>query len=272
MPPSLESKAVNALGRRLAKSDIPQREDVETLARLQGEYQAAAIPLSRELAQLVVRWNAQVPSPQLTVNSRAKTSGTIVEKVRRGTRLSTMQDIFGFRVSASAVSFSHSDQDKFASELTARLPGSKTVDRRANPSHGYRAVHVVTEVDGFPIEVQIRTYFQDAWANQTEALADEWGRGIRYGLPPNGDSPERIAGRARVLTLNEAVSDRMHDIELAIEAASVTISREVREGKLKTADAIAAHVDKRIPDLIDESQNALLTALKAFNDEKKAVG
>jgi ppGpp synthetase/RelA/SpoT-type nucleotidyltranferase len=31
------------------------------------------------------------------------------------------------------------------------------IDRRINPSHGYRAVHIIAKVSGMPIEIQVRT-------------------------------------------------------------------------------------------------------------------
>lgn len=84
-----------------------------------------------------------------------------------------MQDIMGFRVSAAAAgAFTFTDQDAFARDVAAPFTDFRIIDRRASPTHGYRAVHLVIGVDGFPVEVQVRTYFQDGWANATEALAD----------------------------------------------------------------------------------------------------
>jgi ppGpp synthetase/RelA/SpoT-type nucleotidyltranferase len=34
------------------------------------------------------------------------------------------------------------------------------IDRRAEPMHGYRAVHVIVFPDGAPIEIQVRTAWQ----------------------------------------------------------------------------------------------------------------
>lgn len=64
-------------------------------------------------------------------------------------------------------------------------------DRRANPSWGNRAVHVIATVNGKPVEIQVRTKLQDLWAQAMEKLADVWGRGIRYGEAP--EEPERDA-------------------------------------------------------------------------------
>ena len=64
----------------------------------------------------------------------------------------------------------------------SRVP--KIVDRRAEPMHGYRAVHVIVFPEDAPIEIQVRTEWQHEWAEFFEKLADRIGRGIRYGEPP----------------------------------------------------------------------------------------
>ncbi|TDQ53768.1 RelA/SpoT domain-containing protein [Actinorugispora endophytica] len=63
-----------------------------------------------------------------------------------------------------------------------KLP--RVIDRRAAPSHGYRAVHVVVYPHGIPVEVQVRTRLQHEWAEAFERFADAVGRGVRYGEPP----------------------------------------------------------------------------------------
>jgi hypothetical protein len=65
-------------------------------------------------------------------------------------------------------------------------------DRREIPSHGYRAVHVIVFPEDIPVEIQIRTAFQDRWAQATESLGDSWGRGLRYRDGP--DKPDSLAG------------------------------------------------------------------------------
>jgi hypothetical protein len=58
------------------------------------------------------------------------------------------------------------------------------MDRRAETSHGYRAVHVIISLEGVSIEVQVRTLLQHCWADLMERLADRFGRQIRYGGSP----------------------------------------------------------------------------------------
>jgi ppGpp synthetase/RelA/SpoT-type nucleotidyltranferase len=69
-------------------------------------------------------------------------------------------------------------QKAFAAECSV-------VDRRKNPSYGYRAVHVIVEVSKKPVEVQIRTSLQDLWAELSEKRADTVDPAIKYGGGPS---------------------------------------------------------------------------------------
>ena len=109
----------------------------------------------------------------------------------------------------------------------AKSPATK--DRRDAPSHGYRAVHVIVYPDGLPVEVQVRTELQDAWAQAAETLGDRWGRGLRYGSPP--DEPER-----RVV-VRPATSDLAAGDDLTRRQAVMLL--------IATSDAIAQYEDAR---------------------------
>ena len=49
------------------------------------------------------------------------------------------------------------------------------------PSYGYRAVHVIVEMSGKMVEIQVRTTFQHIWAEISEKYADLYGSDIKYG-------------------------------------------------------------------------------------------
>jgi ppGpp synthetase/RelA/SpoT-type nucleotidyltranferase len=174
---ALSKSQIERLGVRLIAQAEPTDADIDLLHQLLGDYEAL---LDRAVA--LVRDAADV-SP----TSRVKNTGTILENLHRhgGSWLKSMQDIAGMRIVDAG---GRADQDRLVARLVAafdlepRRP--KVVDRRADPTHGYRAVHVIVFPDGVPVEIQVRTQLQHEWADMFEKLADRAGREIRYGDPP----------------------------------------------------------------------------------------
>jgi ppGpp synthetase/RelA/SpoT-type nucleotidyltranferase len=111
-----------------------------------------------------------------------KTVASIVAKLRRQptTRLSQMQDIAGCRIVIPGIE----TQDAVVSQIVELFSEVKVDDRRAKPSHGYRAVHLIAKAATKPVEIQVRTALQDGWAEVTEKLADRFGLDIKYGGGP----------------------------------------------------------------------------------------
>ncbi len=64
------------------------------------------------------------------------------------------------------------NQNQIVSSLINIFPNSKIVDRRLNPSHGYRGVHIIVDVEGQWVEIQIRSMLQHLWAEFSEKLSD----------------------------------------------------------------------------------------------------
>lgn len=50
---------------------------------------------------------------------------------------------------------------------------------------GYRAIHVVVERDGYPIEVQLRTPGEHDWAEAVENAAGRTGLALKDGIGPD---------------------------------------------------------------------------------------
>ncbi len=51
----------------------------------------------------------------------------------------------------------------------------------ANPSYGYRAVHVIVHILGKLVEIQVRSSLQHLWAELSEKLSDVVDPRIKYG-------------------------------------------------------------------------------------------
>jgi ppGpp synthetase/RelA/SpoT-type nucleotidyltranferase len=168
---------MDKLGKRLAVEGRATQQDRELFSQVLDFYQEI----------LDVATGRLIASGYLPT-SRVKTTGTLVEKLRRehGIQLTRINDIAGARI---VVSGGRDEQD-VARDKVVKLfeDGSRqpqTIDRRADPRSGYRAVHLVVYVQQFPVEIQIRTELQDSWAQIFERLADQWGRQIRYGGEPD---------------------------------------------------------------------------------------
>ena len=67
------------------------------------------------------------------------------------------------------------------------------MDRRQQPSHGYRAVHVIVHYGGKMVEIQIRTVLQHFWAERSEKFSDVLDPAIKYG--GGGENVRRILSR-----------------------------------------------------------------------------
>jgi hypothetical protein len=138
----------------------------------------------------------------LEATTRLKTSGTIVDKLRRqrSIDLKHIHDLAGARI---VQRMTLSEQDAVASAIVNSFPGSDLLDRRKTPSFGYRAVHVIAEINGCHVEIQLRTHYQDTWAQAMEFFGDRWGREIRYGGDPI--DPDRRDGATNGPTRRELI-------------------------------------------------------------------
>jgi hypothetical protein len=105
-------------------------------------------------------------------------------------------------------------QDEVTANIIAIWPDAEVIDRRLEPMHGYRAVHIVPRIDKCLVEIQLRTIHQDLWAQGMETWGDKWGRDVRYGGPPvEPDAPVGASGdmtRAQLIEQWKELSDRLY--------------------------------------------------------------
>jgi ppGpp synthetase/RelA/SpoT-type nucleotidyltranferase len=212
---------INKLGELLRTTVLPRFETFERLEEFRASYYG---PLAR--AQTILKDQLGIEA-----TARIKTVNTTIEKlVREKTRLAAMQDIAGLRIVRD---MGLAAQDVLVADVARLFPAAKIVDRRTKPSHGYRAVHVVAVVDDHPVEIQVRTVLQDLWAQAMERLADEVGRGIRYGEPPQGrgSDVERLMRVSHVIAEIERLRDQQQSRSeaLATVAPGAPLSASLAE-------------------------------------------
>jgi ppGpp synthetase/RelA/SpoT-type nucleotidyltranferase len=236
MPRPFSTSQIERLGIRLIKSAPPDPGDLEQLRVLLSAYSVA-------LSEATDRVRTTIG---FAPSSRVKNTGTILEKLERygGSWLKSIQDLAGMRVVRSET---RDEQD----DLTKRIMGifvnearpPKLIDRRLEPVQGYRAVHVVVFPGGFPIEIQVRTRLQHDWAELFEKLADQLGRGIRYGEPPEhwllGDPPEILgdSDRSTWLEASKVLPEMVQSVIALADVIDAVESQEQREGGISETRA-----------------------------------
>lgn len=164
----LSKSQVDRIGDKLRSGDI----DEDALTKL-GQYQAEFDPAYKYVEKNLTR------RLYLTVTGRpAKSTLSIIEKLGRiKSRLSQIQDISGCR----AIVHNLDAQDEVVRRSKEWFPSIEIDDKRENPTHGYRAVHLLVMHQGKFVEVQVRTRIQHFWATISEKLSDTYGQEIKYG-------------------------------------------------------------------------------------------
>lgn len=165
----MQSRAkIDRLGERLRAGRI----DVEVLTELEAfrsDFGAAYAHVCQRLAQL----NYEV------TGRPAKSTSSIIDKLKRQpSRLSQMQDIAGCRVVVEDIFL----QRRALGAMQVYLDDPKIFDRRNHPSHGYRAIHLIANIDGVKVEIQLRTRLQHLWAEISERLSDIVDPALKYGV------------------------------------------------------------------------------------------
>jgi GTP pyrophosphokinase len=164
----LSKTQIDRLGDRLKKGS-PSDDDLKLL----DEYRRSVGPAY----DFVIRTIREKLQSEPT-GRPAKSTSSIIEKLRRESiRLSQVQDIAGCRIVVADI-FA---QDHTIAMLRETFHQTRLIDRRVNPSHGYRAVHVIVDSGPVSVEIQIRTALQHLWAELSERLADVVDSNIKYG-------------------------------------------------------------------------------------------
>ncbi len=232
----MSKSQIDRLGARLKEGDLGEAQLRELDEYRRSFHPAYDVVVRRIEAKL-----------QLKPTGRpAKSTIAIIEKLRRESiRLTQVQDIAGCRVTVEDAA----EQDRIVNALASMFEQVSIVDRRARPSYGYRAVHIIVNFDGKLIEVQVRTKLQHHWAELSEKFSDVIDPNIKYGA-----GPENVRKLLSGCTEYIVDLERM-ETELAKLLDSANIPREQFSDSLKQANATAK-------EMIDKHKQRLATLMQ----------
>jgi putative GTP pyrophosphokinase len=185
----LSTSQLNKLGDRLRRcqtrggSQAP--EDLAALNEYRAWHRPTLTDARSRITEAFHDRYAIAPEVVGVTGRPLKTTEAIIAKlVRERTRLSLMQDIAGARIIVAGPAL----QEPLC-ELLLRLfrdsDARVTKDSREEADRfGYRAVHVVVRIDGRLAEIQIRTRYQDRWAQLVEGVDSILGSDLKHGRGP----------------------------------------------------------------------------------------
>jgi putative GTP pyrophosphokinase len=201
-----------------------------------------------------------------------KSNLSLIEKLRRESiRLTQVRDIAGCRVIVDNIG----EQDGAVSSLVSLFTRTTVVDRRKFPSHGYRAVHVIAEVSGMQIEIQVRTELQHMWAELSEKLSDVLDPTIKYG---GGDErlQQVLTALSEGIAKGESVEGDIASLELRLAELRKRImdgkrSAELPADKLERLEELRTTLEDRERRLVEVQEKMRIVKDELIGSVREAV-
>ena len=219
MTSEISKTQIDRLGDRLRKGDITEAD-----LRLLDEYRRSFSEAYEFVVTAIRNELGLAPTGR-----PAKSTTSISEKLlRESIRLTQIQDIAGCRVIVPTIM----DQESVVQSLSQLLRKVTIVDRCQQPSHGYRAIHVIIKYESRVVEIQVRTSLQHIWAELSEKLADIIDPGIKYG----GGSERIREFLARTSSLIDVEESNEKDLTNKRARLSLQDSPKYRDELQKIAD------------------------------------
>ena len=223
--PAFTSGEINELGRRLAAAGLDDLNEADYQAFRTGFADA----LSEVTRALTLCSESTLVGRRTEVGARIKAIDSVVAKLRRKeTRLSSMQDIAGCRLTVPTMA----DLQIAVAWLREYLTIEREKDyTRIGQKGGYRAVHlIVLTSSGRFAEIQVRTEVQHAWANLSEQLAYSIDRLIKAGGGPP-DVRRRLLALSHRGWLVDSLMMYLRATKELVDELSYPIQRELADAQ-----------------------------------------
>jgi putative GTP pyrophosphokinase len=232
MANEISKTQIDKLGDRLKKGNISE-EDLRVL----DEYRRSFTDAYETVLEIIRSELLLQPTGR-----PAKSTTSISEKLRRESiRLTQMQDIAGCRVIVTEIA----SQEEVVRSLAHVFSGATISDRRAHPSHGYRAVHVIVNRDEKPVEIQVRTELQHLWAELSEKLSDVIDPALKYG---KGLTEALTVLQGTSILINQQESNEKRLSDMMTRATSEAGMQEIHKESAQSREALLTLLREMIED------------------------
>ncbi len=178
MSKTISKTQIDRLGERLKKGPT-EESDLKLLEEYRKSFRDAYQSVIEQIQTIIYSIPFGKDYKIELAGRPEKSTISIIEKLNRESsiRLSQLQDIAGCRLVVPDIL----EQDRIVSLLKKQFPNAPVIDRRSQPSHGYRAIHILVKHSEKLIEIQLRSQLQHEWAELSEKLADKVDHAIKYG-------------------------------------------------------------------------------------------
>lgn len=221
----LSKSKVDRAGLALAKDEYRSDDEYFELEEVFDEYRKSHLqPLTESTLELQ-HWLSVFDAPYY-IAQRLKRKPQIIRKLNRfSVRLTQLQDIGGCRIivesDRSVDTVLQFISEHIANQKHIRINRSTDYRAKGRDITGYRAVHVILEVDQKKLELQIRSRVQHYWAESIERTSVIYG----YHLKEN-------EGDQAVIFYFKELSDIFYEIEAGREpspASKIELDRLRKE-------------------------------------------
>jgi putative GTP pyrophosphokinase len=165
-----------------------RRQSQKSVLGVIDEFRAWHLPPLQDVQSRLssfFRGEVGIQEESLPVTSRLKTPSAIVAKLRRSkTSLERMQDVAGARIVVEDLDVQDMTLDVVLGDLFADEVWRVKDQRQEPDQYGYRACHVIVRVDNRLVEIQLRTRWQDRWAQIVESIDSSMRWDLKHGNGP----------------------------------------------------------------------------------------
>lgn len=193
------------------------------------------------------------------IAQRLKRKPQILRKLRRfSVRLTQLQDIGGCRVivdkNQDVNALFHFIMDRLEASDFVKVVRKTDYREKGRDDTGYRALHVILEISGCMLELQLRSKIQHYWSESIERTSVLYGKRLK-----------EKEGDAKVIEYFKKFSDALHEIETS-NAMSSRTEIDLQESR-ELAEAIihCSTNGKAISGFVNEGVIKSMTATEQGN-------